>query len=97
VLEARRLRLEIGGIELGRTLRSCVVIVGASVVLGLIAYGVWYGLDSVLGRSLIAQLVAVGAALAAGGLAYVAVLLRSGQPEARQLVSLFARRFGRTA
>jgi len=35
--------------------------------------------------------------LAAGGLAYVAVLLRSGQPEARQLVSLFARRFGRTA
>ena len=97
VLEARRLRLEIGGIELGRTLRSCVVIVGASVVLGLIAYGVWYGLDSVLGRSLIAQLVAVGAALAAGGLAYVAVLLRSGQPEARQLVGLFARRFGRTA
>ena len=85
VLEARRLRQEIGGIELTRTLRSCVVIVGASVVLGLIAYGVWCGLDSVLGRSLIAQLVAVGAALAAGGLAYVAILLRSGQPEARQL------------
>ncbi|MEZ0293648.1 MAG: murein biosynthesis integral membrane protein MurJ [Solirubrobacteraceae bacterium] len=97
VLEARRLRQEIGGIELTRTLRSCVVIVGASVVLGLIAYGVWYGLDSVLGRSLIAQLVAVGAALAAGGLAYAAILLRSGQPEARQLVGLFARRFGRTA
>ena len=97
VLEARRLRQEIGGIELARTLRSCVVIVGASVLLGLIAYGVWYGLDDLLGRSLIAQLISVGAALTAGGLAYLAVLLRSGQPEARQLVGLFARRFGRTA
>src|SRR5215212_2808926 len=95
VLEARRLRLEIGGIQLRRTLRSLVVIVAGSVVLGLIAYGVWYGLDSALGRSLPAQLVSVGVALTAGGLAYVAVLLRSGQPEARQLVDLFARRFAR--
>jgi putative peptidoglycan lipid II flippase len=71
------------------------VIVAGSVVLGLIAYGVWYGLDSALGRSTLAQLVSVGVALTAGGLAYVAVLLRSGQPEARQLVDLFARRFAR--
>jgi putative peptidoglycan lipid II flippase len=95
VLEARRLRLEIGGIQLTRTLRSLVVIVAGSVVLGLIAYGVWYGLDSALGRSLPAQLVSVGVALTTGGLAYIAVLLRSGQPEARQLVDLFARRFAR--
>ena len=89
---------EIGGIELGRTLRSCVVIVGASVaaradrVRRLVR-----ARRARSGARCIAQLIAVGAALAAGGLAYVAVLLRSGQPEARQLVGLFARRFGRTA
>jgi putative peptidoglycan lipid II flippase len=97
VLEARRLRLEIGGLELGRTLRSMALITAASVLLGGIAYGVWYGLDDVLGRSLPAQIVAVGTALGLGGLAYVAVLLRSGQPEARQVVDLFARRLRRTA
>jgi len=76
---------------------SFALVVIASVVLAAVAYGVWRVLDEALGRSLPAQLASVGAALAAGGLAYVAVLLRSGQPEARQLVSLFARRFGRTA
>ena len=96
LLEGRRLRQELGGLEVARTLRATVVIVLASALLGAVAYGAWYGLDSLLGRSLVAQLIAVGFALALGGLVYVAVLLRSGLPEARQIVDLFARRLRST-
>jgi putative peptidoglycan lipid II flippase len=95
VLEARVLRRGLGGLELPRTLRAMLLIAAASALLGVVAYGVWYGLDSLLGRSLPAQLISVGLALAVGGLVYGAVLLRSGLPEARQIVDLFARRFGR--
>jgi putative peptidoglycan lipid II flippase len=97
LLEASRLRRELGGLEVARTLRAAVVITLASALLGAVAYGAWYGLDSLLGRSLIAQLVSVGFALALGGLVYGAVLLRSGLPEARQIVDLLARRLRRTA
>jgi putative peptidoglycan lipid II flippase len=93
VLEARLLRRGLGGLELPRTLRAVLLIAAASALLGIVAYGVWYGLDSLLGRSLPAQLISVGLALAAGGLVYGAVLLRSGLPEARQIADLFARRF----
>jgi putative peptidoglycan lipid II flippase len=96
LLEGRRLRQELGGLEVARTLRATVVIVLAAALLGAVAYGAWYGLDSLLGRSLVAQLIAVGFALALGGLVYVAVLLRSGLPEARQIVDLFARRLRST-
>ena len=67
----------------------------ASVLLGAIAYGTWYGLDQLLGRSLPAQVVAVGTALMLGGIAYFAVLLRSGLPEARQIVDLLGSRLRR--
>ena len=94
VLEARRLRQGLGGLELRRTLRAMLLMLAAAALLGAVAYGAWYGLDSLLGRSLPAQLISVGVALALGGLVYAAVLLRSGLPEARQIVDLFARRFG---
>jgi putative peptidoglycan lipid II flippase len=97
VLEARVLRRGLGGLELGRTLRAMLMIAAASAVLGVVAYGVWYGLDSLLGRSLPAQLISVGLALGAGGLVYAAILLRSGLPEARQIADLLARRFRRSA
>jgi putative peptidoglycan lipid II flippase len=93
VLEARVLRRGLGGLELTRTLRAMLLIAAASALLGVVAYGVWYGLDSLLGRSLPAQLISVGLALAVGGLVYGAVLLRSGLPEARQIADLLARRF----
>jgi putative peptidoglycan lipid II flippase len=96
VLEARVLRRGLGGLELTRTLRAMLLIAAASALLGVVAYGVWYGLDSLLGRSLLAQVISVGVALALGGLVYAAVLLRSGLPEARQIVDLFARRFRRS-
>jgi putative peptidoglycan lipid II flippase len=96
LLEARRLRAELGGLELARTLRALALMLAAAALLGAVAYGAWHGLDTLLGRSLIAQLVAVGVALALGGLAYAAVLLRSGLPEAREIRALFARRLGRS-
>jgi putative peptidoglycan lipid II flippase len=95
VLEARVLRRGLGGLELTETLRAMALILAASALLGAVAYGAWYGLDSVLGRSLPAQLISVGVALALGGAAYAAVLLRSGLPEARQISALFARKLGR--
>ncbi len=95
LLEARRLRAELGGLELTRTLRAMALMLAAAALLGAVAYGAWYGLDSLLGRSLLAQLLSVGIALALGGLAYAAVLLRSGLPEAREIRALFARRLGR--
>jgi putative peptidoglycan lipid II flippase len=95
LLEARRLRKELDGLEIARTLRAAGQMLVAAVVLGAIAYGTWYGLDQLLGRSLPAQIVSVGTALALGGAAYAAVLLRSGLPEARQVVDLFAARLRR--
>ena len=50
-----------------RTLRAVALMTAAAALLAAVAYGVWYGLDDVLGRSLPAQLVSVGAALALGG------------------------------
>jgi putative peptidoglycan lipid II flippase len=97
LLEARVLRRGLDGLELTRTLRAMLLIAVSSALLGVVAYGVWSGLDSLLGRSLPAQLISVGMALAAGGLVYAAVLLRSGLPEARQILDLFARRFARSA
>jgi putative peptidoglycan lipid II flippase len=89
------LRDVLGGLEIGRTLRAGAIMVGAAIVLGGVAYGAWYGLDQLLGRSLPAQIVTVTTALAVGGAAYAAIVLRSGLPEARQILDLFARRFRR--
>ncbi|HTE58776.1 MAG TPA: murein biosynthesis integral membrane protein MurJ [Solirubrobacteraceae bacterium] len=97
VLEARRLREGLGGLELTRTLKAMLLMLAAAALLGVVAYGVWYGLDSLLGRSLPAQLISVGCGLALGGLVYAAVVLRSGLPEARQILDLLTRRLGRAS
>jgi putative peptidoglycan lipid II flippase len=63
-----------------------------SALLAAVSYGVWYGLDDLLGRSLIAQIVSVGAALIAGGAVYAAVVLGLRLPEATQVIALLRRR-----
>ena len=83
LLEARRLRAKLGGLEITRTLRGG----GGHARRGRAARRAsrtasGTASTQLLGRSLLAQLVAVGSALALGGLAYAAVLLRSGLPEA---------------
>jgi putative peptidoglycan lipid II flippase len=97
VLLATRLRRELGGLEVMRTMRAVVLMIAAAVLLAAVSYAVWWALDHFLGRSLPAQIVSVGLALALGAAAYGAVLLRGGLPEARQVLALLMRRFGRGA
>jgi putative peptidoglycan lipid II flippase len=60
------LRRRLGRIEGRETADSVSRIFGASLALGVVAFGVWYLLDRALGRSFGGQLVSVSAALAAG-------------------------------
>jgi putative peptidoglycan lipid II flippase len=65
------LRRRLGRIEGRETADSVSRIFGASLALGVVAFGVWYLLDQALGRSLGGQLVSVSAALAAGTAVYL--------------------------
>jgi putative peptidoglycan lipid II flippase len=93
--EGYMLRRALGGFQTAQTLTTIAKVLVGAVVLGLVTYGVWYGLDSALGRSLPAQIVSVGSALAAGSAAYAGIVLGLKIPEARQIVDLFAGRLKR--
>jgi putative peptidoglycan lipid II flippase len=95
VLLMIRLRATLDGLEIARTLRAGAVMLAAAALLGAVAYGTWWLLDDLLGRSLLAQVISVGTALALGGAVYAATVLAAGLPEAREIVALFRRRFGR--
>ncbi len=84
-----------GSLEGRRTLLAVLQMCAGAALLGLVSYGVWWGLDDALGRSLPAQIVSVGAALAAGIAIYVATVLAIGIPEARQIRALIAGRLKR--
>ncbi len=60
------MRRRLGRIDFGRIADSVIRIIVASAVVAGVTYGVWYGVDQVVGRSLIGQIVSVGTALAAG-------------------------------
>jgi putative peptidoglycan lipid II flippase len=97
IFQAAVLRRRLGGLDLPRTITVFAKIVAASALLGVVAYGVWWGLDQALGRGLAGQIVSVGVALAAGAAVYAAVVLAAGIPEARQIADLVGRRLGRSA
>ncbi|HEX5145568.1 MAG TPA: lipid II flippase MurJ, partial [Conexibacter sp.] len=84
-----------GSLEGRRTLTAVLQMLVASALLGLVAFGVWWGLDQALGRSLPAQIVSVGRALATGVAVYVVAVLAMGIPEARQIKALVAGRLRR--
>jgi putative peptidoglycan lipid II flippase len=88
MLQAQGLRVLLRGFEVGRTLRTALAILLASVPLGLVSYAVWYGLDQVLGRSLLAQVISVSGALAVGIAAYIGAVLALRVPEAHQIAAL---------
>src|SRR3954468_20712229 len=90
--EAVLLRRALGGFQTARTLTAIAQMLAGAIVLGLVAYGVWWALDDALGRSLIAQVISVGSALLLGSAAYAGVVLGLKIPEARQIVDLFAGR-----
>ncbi len=87
-LQTQGLRVLLRGFEVGRTIGASLTMCLASLPLGVVAYGVWYGLDSALGRSLAAQVVSVGSALALGSVVYVATVLALKVPEAAQVAAL---------
>jgi putative peptidoglycan lipid II flippase len=90
------LRRELGGqLEGGETLRAVGRILVASVALSVVAYGLWRGLDALLGRSLPAQIVSVGGGLAAGIAVYCAVVIALRVPEAQQIRELLGARLPR--
>jgi putative peptidoglycan lipid II flippase len=95
--QASRLRLELHGFEIGRTLRGVAAMLAASALLGAVAYLVWAALDEALGRSLVAQLASVTVALAVASAVYAAAVLALRIPEARQIVGLVQRRMRRGA
>ena len=82
------LRRRVGRLELHQTARSFALVTVASASLGVVAYGVWYVLDSALGRSFPAQLVSLGVALFVGGAVYLAVCRALRVREIATLLSL---------
>ncbi len=82
------LRRRVGRVDLSQTTRSFLLVCVASAALAVVAFGVWWGLDDVLGRSFPAQLVSLGAALIAGGGVYLAACRALGVPEMATLLSL---------
>ncbi len=85
------LRRRIGRLDLSATIRSFVLAATASALLGAVAFGVWWGLDELLGRSFLGQIVALGSALLAGGAAYLLAARALGIREMQALDSLRGR------
>jgi putative peptidoglycan lipid II flippase len=87
------LRRQLHGLEGRRTAIVTVQVLGASVLLALVTYGVWYGLDAALGRALWAQIVSVLGAIAAGLVVFAAAVTALRVPEAHQIRDLVRNRF----
>jgi putative peptidoglycan lipid II flippase len=92
------LRRELGRAdEDRRTLETFLKITVASAGVGGLAWGLWRGLDEVVGRSTPGQLVSVGTALVAGTAAYIVVVLALHIREAQQIRGLISGRLRRGA
>ena len=64
----------------------------AAALLGAVSYGVWRGIDELLGREFLAQALAVLSAIAAGLVVYGAAVWALRIPEARQIRDLLVSR-----
>jgi hypothetical protein len=87
-LLSRSLRPVIGQFITPPFRRAMLVIALSSTVLAGISFGVWYGLDTLLGRTLPAQIVSLVLGLGLGGLAYLWTAKRLGLDELRSLAQL---------
>jgi putative peptidoglycan lipid II flippase len=95
-LQIYRLRVGLNGrLEGGQTLMITVRIVLATILMAVLARGLWAGLDNLLGRSLPAQILAVGIACAAAVALYGRLVLWMRIPEALQIQSLVLQRVRR--
>ena len=85
------MRRRIGRLDLTATLRSFLLATVASALLGAVAFGVWWGLDDLLGRSFLGQLVSLGTAIVVGGAVYLLAAQALGIREMQALHSLRGR------
>lgn len=85
------LRRRIGRLDLTATLRSFLLATVASTALGAAAFGVWWGLDDLLGRSFLGQLTSLGTAIVVGGVVYLLAARALGIREMQALHSLRGR------
>ena len=92
VAQGAQLRRLLQGFEGAQLVASGGRMLAASALLAGAAYGVWRGLDSLLGESFVAQLVGVSLALVAGAGAYAAVAWALRIPELRQVRTLLGAR-----
>ena len=86
-----------GRLEGRRTMLAVTQIAIASALMGAVAWGVWRGLDQLLGASLAAQLLSMALAALVGLAVYVAIVLALRLPEAFQMQRLIAARLRRGA
>jgi putative peptidoglycan lipid II flippase len=92
VAQGLMLRGDLGGIEGRRTALAALAMLAASVPLAAAAYGVWDGLDALLGETFAAQAVSVLTAIAVGVVVYAVAVWVLRVPEARQIRRLLASR-----
>ena len=85
------LRRELGRLELGRFMWTTARVLLASAALAGVSFGVWDGLDHVLGRDLAGQIVSLGTALLAGAVVYAVAVTLMRIPEASQIRRLVQR------
>jgi putative peptidoglycan lipid II flippase len=95
-LQFHRLRIGFNGnLEGAQTVMITARIGVASVLLAGVSYGVWRGLDALLGVSLLAQIISVGGAGLAGLVVYVRAVFVMRVPEAHQVRRLLRTQLGR--
>ncbi len=86
------LRRRIGRIDFGQILSSFLRVAAASVVFAAVGYGIWRGLDPLLGRSFPAQTASLGTALVAGTVVYLVSARMLGVRELETLLAFRRRR-----
>jgi putative peptidoglycan lipid II flippase len=91
--QAYFLRRQLHGLEGRRTTIVTAQVLGASVLLAVVTYGVWYGLDAALGRALWAQIVSVLGGIGAGLVVFAVAVTALRVPEAHQIRELVRNRF----
>ena len=83
-----------GRIEGPQTLMITVRVLVASAIMAVVAWGVWKGVDDIVGTGLIGQLISVAFAFAAAAAVYSRLVLAMRIPEARQIERLVMERLG---
>jgi putative peptidoglycan lipid II flippase len=94
--QAWLLRRQLRGIEGTKTLAAVIRILFATALLAGVSYGLWFGLDKLLGRSLLMQIVSLGTGIIAGFVVYAFTVTALRVEEAHQIRDLVMSRIRRS-